>query len=180
MSKASSIRNVLRMLGRLDFLGRGVSRANVPERGAGGGECSKIPIRSQEGFSLLAVLIAVMIVGIMASVAVPKFSAAITTANTAKVQSDLTNIDAAITMYKLDTGKNPSSIENLSGYLTDYENIKPPQGNCYVRNQEEPITVSAAAYGIEVKDSEYRAVCEGRTAGEFGKKAATAAAGGNT
>ena len=64
MSKASSIRNVLRMLGRLDFLGRGVSRANVPERGAGGGECSKIPIHSQEGFSLLAVLIAVMIVGV--------------------------------------------------------------------------------------------------------------------
>ena len=179
MSKASNIGKVLRMLARLDFLGRRSIRGSTEEKTAGGGEGGG-PARSQAGFSLLSVLIAVMIIGIMASIAVPKFSAAIATANTAKVQSDLTNIDAAITMYKLDTGTNPSKIENLSGYLTDYENIKPPQGSCYVKDKDEPITVSASAYSIAVKGSEYRAVCDGRTAGEFGKKAATAAAGGNT
>lgn len=170
MSKASSIGSVWTMPGRLDFPGRGSIK----------GKSSDVPAGNQEGFSLLGVLIAVSIVGIMTSVAVPKFSAAIATANTAKVQSDLTNIDAAITMYKLDTGTNPSNIENLSGYLTDYENIKPPQGNCYVKNQAEPISVSAGSYGIESKGGEFRAVCEGRTAGEFGKKAAKAATEDNS
>ena len=62
----------------------------------------------QAGFSLLGVLIAVMIIGIMATMAVPRFSSMLVTANTAKIQSDLNTLDAAIAVYQLEKGTVPS------------------------------------------------------------------------
>ena len=54
MSKASNIGKVLRMLARLDFLGRGSIRGSTEGRAFGGGEGGG-PARSQAGFSLLSV-----------------------------------------------------------------------------------------------------------------------------
>ena len=41
--------------------------------------------RSQQGFSLLSTLLAVMILAVILAIAVPRFSSAIATANTVKV-----------------------------------------------------------------------------------------------
>ena len=40
------------------------------------------------GFTLIGMLVAVAIIGVLAMIAVPKFTNAITSANTAKVQAD--------------------------------------------------------------------------------------------
>lgn len=134
---------------------------------------------SEQGFSLLSVLIAVMIIGIMATIAVPKFSAAIAAANTAKIQSDLTNIDAAIVMYRLDTGKEPEKVADLEKYLTDYNNVKPPQGSCYMKGEANAVEVKSSSYTLVKIDKESRAACDGKTAGDFGKGASNAQSGGN-
>ena len=131
----------------------------------------KINARSEAGFSLLSVLIAVMIIGIMAAIAVPKFNSAIATANTAKIQSDLTNIDSAIAMYKMDTGENPKegTLKSLSGYLTDVDNIKPPKGDCYLKDGTTITLTAADEYQLKVEDGEYRATCKDKVASAFGK-----------
>lgn len=105
----------------------------------------------QRGFTLLGVLIAVLIVGLMASMAVPKFSAALSAANTAKIQSDLSTIDSSIALYRIDKGNAPASLEDLENYLENYEQIKPPTGECNING--DTVDVPAKAYTISPNES---------------------------
>lgn len=125
----------------------------------------------QAGFSLIGVLVAVAIIGVMASVAVPKFTATIMTANTAKVQSDLTTLDAAIAVFQLEKGREPASLDELKEYVSDLGSLKPPKGKCKLKDGT-VITLDDAQYSLrkgDAKGSEgARAVCADHTAGEFG------------
>ena len=89
---------------------------------------------NQRGFATLEVILMVVVIGILASVAVPRFTDVTTKANTAKIQADLSTIDTAIQMYNLDTGKDDVSLEKLKsgGYLMDIP--KPPTGSAYVKD----------------------------------------------
>lgn len=100
------------------------------ERGKGEGE---------RGFTLLGVLIAVLIMGTMAAVAVPKFTAALAAANTTKIQADLSAIDTAIALYSIDRGKVPTELKQLDDYLENREKIKPPAGNCNIQGKMEEV-----------------------------------------
>ena len=87
---------------------------------------------NQRGFATLEVILMVVVIGILASVAVPRFTDVTTKANTAKIQSDLTTIDTAIQMYNLDTGKDDATLELLKPYLMDIPT--PPTGSAYVKD----------------------------------------------
>jgi type II secretory pathway pseudopilin PulG len=124
--------------------------------------------QNEAGFTLIGMLIAVGIVAILAMIAVPKFTSAIASANTAKIQSDLSTLDTAIALYEIDNGAQPSTISDLAEYLQDTD-IKPPSGKCYVGGKED--AVPASEYSI--KDG--RANCgEGKTVGAFYKDKKTA------
>ena len=62
---------------------------------------------NQRGFATLEIIMVVVIIGILATIAVPNFSNVTEKANTAKIQSDLTTIDTAIQMYYMENGKYP-------------------------------------------------------------------------
>lgn len=126
---------------------------------------------SQAGFSLLGVLIALCLIGIMASMAVPRFNSAIATANTAKVQSDLTTLDAAIAVYQLEKGTAPATLKDLSDYVNDIDSVKPPKGKCKLKDGK-IITLEIDNYSIESASKDNlegaRAVCGTYKAGDFG------------
>ena len=124
--------------------------------------------RSQQGFSLLSTLLAVMILAVVLAIAVPRFSSAIATANTVKVQADLTALDTAIVLYQTAKGKAPGSIDDLTEYVTDLKNLKPPSGSVRVGDQE--VSMENAAYKAEKKAGVWRATCAGRTAEEYHAK----------
>lgn len=124
--------------------------------------------RSQQGFSLLSTLLAVMILAVILAIAVPRFSSAIATANTVKVQADLTALDTAIVLYQTAKGKAPGSIDDLTEYVTDLKNLKPPSGSVRVGDQE--VSMENAAYKVEKKAGAWRATCAGRTAEEYHAK----------
>ena len=123
---------------------------------------------TQRGFSLLSTLLAVMILAVILAIAVPRFTSAIATANTVKVQADLTALDTAIVLYQTAKGKNPSNLDDLAEYVTDLKNLKPPSGNVLVGGKEEPM--EKATYKIEQKNNVWRATCAGRTAEEYRTK----------
>lgn len=121
--------------------------------------------RSERGFSLLSTLLAVMILAVILAIAVPRFSSALATANTVKVQADLTALDTAIVLYQTAKGKNPEGIDDLKDYVTDLKHLKPPAGTVHAGAQE--LSMENISYQVEKKDGVWRATCAGRTAEEY-------------
>lgn len=79
-------------------------------------------IKRQRGFSLIEVVAAAALIGIMATMLMPSLSGANDRVKNAKLSNDLATIDQAIQMYRLDEGTVPSSLsaldkEYLSGSL---------------------------------------------------------------
>lgn len=131
--------------------------------------------QNEAGFTLIGMLIAVGIVAILALIAVPKFTSAIASANTARIQSDLSTLNTAIAVYEIDNGKAPEKIADLKDYLQSTD-IKPPTGDCYVNG--ESVKLEAAAYTID-KDNR-QALCNGNAIDAFTKEKKTASNdGGN-
>ena len=119
----------------------------------------------ERGFSLLSVLIAVMIVGIMASIAVPRFSSVIATANKTKILADLTVIDTAVALYRTEKGSEPKNLSDLSEYIADLKSLKPPQGN--IKIGEETVEITATSYTLTRVDGIMRATCNGYDSGSL-------------
>ena len=121
---------------------------------------------NQRGFATLEVILMVMVIGILASIAVPRFTAVTTAANTAKIQADLTTIDTAIAIYVMREGKNPSKLSDLTDYLRGADgDLKPPAGKCYVEGEEK--NVPATEYKVDTSNDEIRALCGSYTAEKF-------------
>ena len=116
----------------------------------------------QKGFATLEVILMVMVIGILASIAVPRFTSVTTAANTAKIQADLTTIDTAIAVYYMEHGSYPTQLNQLSDYLRGADgNLKPPSGQCYLDGNTTAVTVPATAYTIQPAsgNTEARAIC---------------------
>lgn len=124
--------------------------------------------RHQQGFTLIELLVVISIMGILAMVAIPRFTASVTMANTAKIQADLQNIDTAIVLYQLQKGTAPRNIAvDLEPYLQDADKILPPKGNCFLKGTSEATEIKAATYTLNAKGD--RAVLQEHIASDFGR-----------
>jgi general secretion pathway protein G len=80
----------------------------------------KTPIRRQEdGFTLVELMVVMLIIGVLATVAIPIFSASIKSAKEAALKEDLHVLRDAIDSYTMDKNKAPQSLDDLvqNGYL---------------------------------------------------------------
>lgn len=126
---------------------------------------------NQRGFATLEVILMVMVIGILASVAVPRFNEVTTAANTAKIQSDLSTIDTAISIYYMDNGSYPTTISQLKDYLKDADKIQPPTGKVYLNGKKEDVPADEYDIQAETDTEEARAILgTGNTAGKFYKE----------
>lgn len=92
---------------------------------------------NQKGFATLEIILMVMVVGILATMAVPQFEKITASTNTAKVQSDFAAINSAAAIYQMETGKTPSYADLTvtdAGKAKYFENgvPQPPTGKIYV------------------------------------------------
>ena len=105
---------------------------------------------NQRGFATLEVILMVMVIGLLASIAVPRFTSVTTAANTAKVQADLTTIDTAIAVYYMEHGSYPTQLSQLTDYLKGADgSLKPPSGKVYLNGSTTAVDVPADAYTIQ-------------------------------
>jgi len=130
---------------------------------------------NQRGFATLEVILMVVVIGILASVAVPRFTDVTTKANTAKIQADLTTIDTAIQMYYMDNGKYDGlTIPKLKidGYLMDVPT--PPKGEAFI-GKDSKLSITETTYSI---NDDHRAILHSKTAGDFSTTKTTPTTGG--
>jgi len=75
--------------------------------------------KSQKGFTLIEALIVIVIIGIIAAVAIPKFANSKADSETKTCQGNLSIIQSAIAHYKFDNGSDPATVAALvtGGYL---------------------------------------------------------------
>lgn len=86
-------------------------------------------LRGQGGFTLIEVVAAAALIGIMATMLLPSLTGANDRVKNARLQNDLVTVDQAIALYRMDEGKVPTSLtalnsDYLSGKLADTKDAK--------------------------------------------------------
>ncbi|UGA54918.1 type II secretion system major pseudopilin GspG [Vibrio sp. DW001] len=88
----------------------------------------KMKQRKQNGFTLLEIMVVVVILGILASVVVPNLLGNKEKADQQKAVSDISALEQAFDMYKLDNSVYPSTDQGLEALVTN------PSGSPEPRN----------------------------------------------
>lgn len=121
----------------------------------------------QSGFSLLELLVVMSIVGVLAVIAVPRFTNAISLANTTKVQADLQTLNTAIVMYQAQHGKAPANLTtDLQDYIVDADKLHPPKGECLLRTGGK-VEITDTSYVLDTNSNQ--ALCQTHAVNDFGR-----------
>ncbi len=112
---------------------------------------------NQKGFATLEVILMVVVIGILATIAVPRFTDITTKANTAKVLADLSTLDTAISVYEMETGNIPATPKVLAdGNYINAEPTPPDSGKIYIKatsgSSDTTLDVSGKSYTINQTD----------------------------
>lgn len=81
--------------------------------------------RPQAGFTLIEVVAAAALLGLMVTMAMPSLNAANAKVKDSRLKADLATVDQAIQLYVIDNGSAPTALTDLSpDYITKINNIK--------------------------------------------------------
>jgi general secretion pathway protein G len=75
------------------------------------------PRRIQHGFTLIEIMVVVIIIGLLAAVVVPQFLGRVDDARIAKTKQDIQAMETALTLFKLDNFRYPSTEQGLGALV---------------------------------------------------------------
>jgi general secretion pathway protein G len=78
-------------------------------------------LRENGGFTLIELMIVVVIVGILATLLIPRIMERPEEARRMKAKADIKSIESALKLYKIDTGSYPTTEQGLQALLTKPE-----------------------------------------------------------
>lgn len=130
-------------------------------------------MQKQHGFSLMEILIALVIIGILGALVLGNFGGEITKARFTKIKADFQTFENALERYRNDNGFYPTSEQGLQALEsrpeTDPEPNNYPRGG-YLKMQKDPwgreyLYLSPAEYG----DGEFEIISLGADGQEGGE-----------
>jgi len=74
--------------------------------------------RYAHGFTLIEIMVVVIIIGLLAAFIVPQIMGRVDDARVAKAKQDIQSLETALTMYRLDNSKYPTSEQGLAALVT--------------------------------------------------------------
>lgn len=74
--------------------------------------------RSEQGFTLLEIMVVVVIIGLLAAIVVPNFVSNIDKAAISRVKQDIRGVETALNLYRLDNFRYPSSEDGLQALVS--------------------------------------------------------------
>ena len=74
--------------------------------------------RHARGFTLIEIMVVVIIIGLLAAVIVPQVVSKVDEAKVTKAKADIQTLQTALTMYRLDNSKYPTTDQGLSALVT--------------------------------------------------------------
>jgi general secretion pathway protein G len=75
-------------------------------------------LRRSRGFTLIEIMVVVIIIGLLAAVIVPTVISKVDEAKVAKTKADIQALETALTEFRLDNSKYPTSEQGLSSLVT--------------------------------------------------------------
>lgn len=104
--------------------------------------------KSQAGFTLIEVVAAAALLGLMVTMAMPSLNAANAKVKDSRLKADLSTVDQAIQLYVIENGSVPTVLADLSpDYITKIDNIKD------AKNQALSYTPSGSSYDLTGSDT---------------------------
>jgi general secretion pathway protein G len=73
---------------------------------------------SQMGFTLIEIMVVVIIIGLLAAVIVPQVINKVDDARMTKAKADIQSLETALTMFRLDNSKYPTTDQGLQALVT--------------------------------------------------------------
>ncbi|MDP3559696.1 MAG: type II secretion system major pseudopilin GspG [Legionellaceae bacterium] len=84
-------------------------------------------MQQSRGFSLIEIMVVIVILGILASLVVPKIMSRPEEARLVKAKQDIQSIQNALDLYRLDNGSYPSSEQGLNALVHQPDSDPVPQ-----------------------------------------------------
>jgi len=83
--------------------------------------------RRQNGFTLIEILVVVMILGLLVSLAAPRIIGRTDDARITKARADMKAVEEALNLYKLDSGKYPTTDQGLLALVEEPDSDPRPR-----------------------------------------------------